>query len=121
MSSNSNRNTFGKNTKLCSRTEITELFTKGSVFFVFPFRILRLETTHSENLYVISAPKRNFKKAVDRNRIKRLTKEIIRLYIAPQLDKQKTYNYAFQYVGKRIPTFEELEKVSYEIQTRLTH
>ncbi len=76
---------FPKSERLCSQKIIKELFSKGSSLFVYPFKILYLPASEiSENLVfpqvLFSVPKKNFKRAVDRNRIKRQCREIYRLY-----------------------------------------
>jgi ribonuclease P protein component len=76
--------TLGKEERLKSRKIINQLFEKGSRFTVMPFRVL-YETGSNPPGKVsplrvgISVSSRNFKKAVDRNRIKRLTREAYRL------------------------------------------
>ena len=72
--------TFSKNERLCSKPLIDQLVQKGNSFNGFPFKIIWLEIQESSApvKIVISVPKRNFKRAVDRNRIKRLIREAYR-------------------------------------------
>lgn len=73
---------FGKEYKLCSKKRISEVFEAGQSIKLFPFVVhytvqkRTVESTHFQ--IVLSAPKRNFRKAHDRNRIKRLMRESIR-------------------------------------------
>ena len=76
------RNTFGKEEKLCSKVLISSLFTKGKRFFIHPLKINWAEVQHyrgADIQVLIVVSKRNFKNAVDRNRIKRLIREAYRL------------------------------------------
>ena len=72
--------TFTKAERLCSKILIDKLVQTGKSFNSFPFRVVWLEIT--ENIapvqVVISVPKRIFKTAVDRNRLKRLIREAYR-------------------------------------------
>lgn len=72
---------FGKKYKLCNKKIIASIFEDGKHLKVYPF-ILRYKPTalNSDAPFqiVISVPKRNFKKAVDRNRIKRQVREAAR-------------------------------------------
>ena len=74
------RYTFSKEEKLKSRKQIGLLFEKGESIKQFPIRIKYLKLSDAENLPKIafSVPKRNFKLAVDRIRIKRLLRESYR-------------------------------------------
>ena len=75
---------FGKKEKLKSRKLVEDLFATGKGINVFPIRVLYkflpLEEKEKSILQVgVSVSSRNFKKAVDRNRIKRLLREAYRL------------------------------------------
>lgn len=70
---------FGKAERLHSKKLIQELFTKGSSFYLHPFKVLTLPQSAPPNQVLISVSKRNFKKAVDRNLIKRRVRESYRL------------------------------------------
>lgn len=102
---------FGKKEKLKSRKRIEELFLNGKNFSVFPLRVT-YQFSPSEETAVqvgVTAGKRYFKKAVDRNRIKRLIREAYRLQkheLAEVLkQKQQRCSLFFMYVDKTIPSF----------------
>lgn len=72
---------FGKTYKLCSRKVIAELFKEGKQLRSYPFSVHYQIRTLAEKIpfqVVISAPKRNFKRAHDRNFVKRLMRETLR-------------------------------------------
>ena len=75
---------FPKEEHLCRKKLIDELFGKGSSSFgVYPIRLVftLLEVpTAAPPLVLISVSKRTFKRAVDRNRLKRLLREAYRLH-----------------------------------------
>lgn len=73
-------NTFSKAERLCSSTLIDRLFSEGNrQISVFPIRLVWLLADDIEGVQIlISAPKRNFHHAVDRNRIKRQIREFYR-------------------------------------------
>lgn len=73
---------FGKEYKLCSKKIIGRLFESGKRLSSFPFTLTySFETLPIQTVpfqVVISVPKRIFKRAHDRNRIKRLMRECLR-------------------------------------------
>ncbi|MDG1148075.1 MAG: ribonuclease P protein component [Crocinitomicaceae bacterium] len=73
---------LGKNYKLCSKTTIQGLFDNGVSVKCYPFVALIKEVKFEDEMpfkVVFSAPKRTFRKAVQRNAIKRKSKEAFRL------------------------------------------
>lgn len=73
---------FSKNEKLCSKKNIQTVFEKGEKFTSYPFffvYILSNEPVQTSVKVLISVSKKKFKRAVDRNRIKRLCRESYRL------------------------------------------
>ena len=85
--------TLKKEERLKSRKIIQQLFKEGKSFSVFPFRVIYVEKENQDfNLKAaFSVSSKNFKKAVDRNRIKRLMRECYRLQ-KKNLEKQLTEN-----------------------------
>lgn len=75
------RYTIGKEEKLKSKILIEQLFAEGKHVKSFPFRLIYLKVNHDATFPVkigFSVPKRNVKFAVNRNRIKRLMREVYR-------------------------------------------
>ncbi len=74
--------TYGKEEKLKRRKLIDEIFTTGDTFSSYPFRVFYKKMGFDANVKAqvgVSVSKRNFKHAVDRNRLKRLMREAYRL------------------------------------------
>jgi len=107
---------FGKQEHLCSEKEITRLFEKGYSEFKYPVKLYWLpgSWTSTETFKVlVTASKRNFKKAVDRNYIKRLLRECFReqkSVFEVQLNGKKAL-VAFVYTGKEIPEINSLQAI----------
>ena len=106
--------TFKKKDKLKSRKLIEKLFDEGKSVTVFPLRMLYLKTTHENGSVIktgVSVSKRNFKKAVDRNRVKRLLREAYRLN-KPEYFNNITTPYALMilYIGKDANDFNSVNE-----------
>lgn len=103
------RKTFKKEERLCNKSLLSKLFHSGSSFVVYPFRVvymdIPLDRIKSPVNVVISVSKRRFKAAHDRNRIKRLMREVYRLQKTDLLYPSVKLRslgllLAIQYVGK---------------------
>ncbi len=102
--------TFSKDERLCSRKRIKALFGAGSrSLAAYPLRAVYImegrEDVPVEVL--ISVPKRLFKRAVDRNRLKRLIREAYRLnkHILWQALEGKHMSLAFLWIGEEMVTY----------------
>src|SRR6185312_675621 len=72
---------YGRKEKLKSRKLLEQVFRKGKSFIVFPIKIFYLKPDVPLDFQVkvgVGVSARNFKKAVERNRIKRLLREAYR-------------------------------------------
>jgi ribonuclease P protein component len=107
--------TFKKEERLCSKKLLEELFNSGSSFLVYPFRITWLKSALPANArvqVVIGVSKRKFKKAVDRNLLKRRIREIYRLNKEEYLYSFITESLALgiNYVGNEIYDYHMMDK-----------
>ena len=96
--------TFKKEERLLKEKIIQELFDKGSSFYLYPFKVFFLPNRDSQYPYhqiLISVSKKNFKKAVDRNLIKRRIREGYRLN-KNQIGDQNKLVIAYIYSAKEI-------------------
>lgn len=109
--------TLGKNERLKSRKSIEQLFSEGKKIVVAPFSVLYMHTQSEEKsslLFGTGVSAKNFKKAVDRNRIKRLMREAYRLQKKNLQEKIETNNIQlnifFIYAGRELPEYDEVYK-----------
>lgn len=122
--------TLGKKERLKSRKKIDLLFSKGSKFTTTPFRVFYLISDEAAGSvqFGVGVSNKNFKKAVDRNRIKRLTRESYRLQKPDILEKiieqQKNLNIFFIYTGHELPeykiVFEAMKKALVKLSQEIS-
>lgn len=118
-------NTYSKQEKLKSRKALEGLFAKGQSFSVFPIKVFYTVTnlsaednpTLDPNASLVHAgvgvSARIFKKAHDRNKVKRLLREVYRTQKQPLYRmvtmNQQALNVFFLYIGKELPVFADLQ------------
>jgi ribonuclease P protein component len=111
-------NSFNKEERLCNVKLIDKLYHNGSSFLVYPFRILWL-SADSDLVFpaqiLISVPKKRFKRAVDRNLLKRRIREIYRLNKSELLypflnERSEKIIFGINYIGNEIAEYPSLEK-----------
>ncbi|WP_343328196.1 ribonuclease P protein component [Polaribacter staleyi] len=106
------KHTLGKEERLKSKKLIERLYTERNSVKAFPLRMIFLQTEHTSNFPAqvgVSVPKRNFKSAVDRNRLKRLMRESYRLQKEIVYNHlEKPYIFMISYIGKEACTYDEM-------------
>lgn len=120
--------TFTKRERLSSFKEIQALMKKGESFFHYPFKVvyrhipLEGETEEAAtNAIIVSVPKRNFKRAVKRNLLKRRIRESYRLNKGMlEAPCGCRTNALFVYVSKEIMEFGHIEKKLKEALVRIS-
>ena len=111
------RYTLKKKDILSKKKEINSLFLNGKSLFKFPLKMVyilkdRVDTNASGVLFSVTVPKRNIKKAVKRNLIKRRIREAYRLNKTVLLSKipdDKQLQLMFVYVGKQPEKYDLIE------------
>jgi|SRR5690606_23287222 len=110
--------TYPKNEKVKHRKLIEKLFTQGKSVSKYPLRLVFMEVGNSDEPFQlsVSVSKKYFKKAVDRNRFKRLLRETYRLnqHILKE-NTSKSYVCMFFYQTKETLSFEEINKKTIEL------
>jgi len=121
--------TFKKEERLCNKRLIDELFHNGSYFLCYPFKASWLlvddaaQTVSAQIL--ISVSKRRYKRAVDRNLIKRRLREAYRLQKQQHLyellvSSDKKIVLSLGYIGKQIESFDFIEKKMLKLLKQLS-
>ncbi|MFN4298394.1 MAG: ribonuclease P protein component [Thermaurantimonas sp.] len=93
------------------------LFTNGKSVVFFPIKILWTENQSFGVAFI--APRKAFKKAHDRNRIKRLLREGYRLHKNLLNLHNKNIAVLFIYIGKKLPRWSEIDQAFKKIVQEL--
>lgn len=103
---------FPKSEKLKSRKTIELLFLEGKSLSKFPIKVFYLPIENTKITQAgFTVPKRNFKSAVDRNRIKRQLREAYRLQKHLLKNKEDVkFVLFFLYLGKSKLDYSVIEK-----------
>ncbi len=119
-------NSYGKKHRLKGKKQVSKIFDnpKNSIS-IFPFKLFYSISTskHGISQFGVSVPKRKFKKAVDRNKIKRLMREALRLnkiIVNKELSKRNVVlRVMILFNGEKIPGYNSVEIKIKEILKRL--
>jgi ribonuclease P protein component len=111
------RFTFKKEERLYGHAALENVYENGKHLHNNNIKILFIEvpqSTCSVCRVVFSVPKRNFKKAVERNLIKRRMREVYRkhkhILYQQLIEKQKSIHIYLIYTSKQIISFDELKE-----------
>lgn len=108
------KETLGKEERLKSKKLIEKLYLEGSSIKAFPLRLIFIQTKHTSTFPAqvgVSVPKRNFKHAVDRNRIKRLMRESYRKQKFIVYDNlEKPYVFMISYLAKKELSYNDISE-----------
>jgi ribonuclease P protein component len=117
------RFTFTKDERLSKEKTIKELFEKGSSFYLYPFKVIHIPNpdkgANAINQVLISVSSRQFKRAVDRNKIKRRIREAYRLQKEVLNTKSEKAIFTFIYTAKEILPYAELKEKVLMAMTKL--
>ncbi|TXN37681.1 ribonuclease P protein component [Flagellimonas hymeniacidonis] len=109
-----NKFTFQKREKLKSKRVFEQLFVEGKSIKAFPVKLLYTQVSFDDGERIkvgVVAPKKKFKSAVKRNRIKRLLREAYRQNKQEAFNKiEGNFAFLFLYLGNKMPEYDEVNR-----------
>jgi ribonuclease P protein component len=120
------KNKFNKSEKLKSRKSIEALFKTGKTIASPPFRMLyrKVDSLSAPVQMTVAVPKKLIKRAVDRNLLKRRTREAYRLNKSELLkkvsDKNEYFEILFLYQASGIIDYQTIRKAVNFLLIKLT-
>ena len=117
---------LGKNYKLCNKEQIDSIFEEGNSQKQFPLVARYKELSLKDDVpfqIVIAAPKRTFKSAFQRNRIKRICREVVRknkgLLESWLVERNRQLGIFLLYTGKVEMSSEKLNKKTQDLFSKI--
>jgi len=114
---------FPKEERLKSQKAIKALFLQGKTLVNYPVKVYYIPQSELKtSKATFAVPKKNFKHAVTRNRIKRQMREAYRLH-KHMLTVNNGSNFAlvFLYINKEMPQYEQLQSSICSLLKNLDH
>jgi ribonuclease P protein component len=120
--------TFTKEERLCNKKLIDQLYHNGSSFLCYPFKVSWTVTAEPQLFpaqILFSVAKKRYKRAVDRNLIKRRIREAYRLHkqqylYSPLSDANKNIVFSIGFIGKEIAPYDFIEKKMLKLLSQLS-
>ena len=107
-----------KQNRLCGQMRIAQLYKEGKRFTAWPLRVTYMPITNNQspitNQILVWAPKSLFKRAIQRNHLRRLMREAYRLnqdLLQSKIENRKSgFLIAFNYMDKEEQPFATINK-----------
>lgn len=119
-------NRLTRDERLRGEIRVNNLFLSGESFIAYPYRVVYTVSEAARpapTALLVSIPKKRFKRAVKRNRLRRCTKEAFRLnktiLNTPLLAAGKSIDMALIYLDKEMQPYTLLEKRMKELLQKL--
>ncbi len=116
---------YNKKEKLKSRKQLQQIFSTGKTFSIFPLKVFYQSVNEQDNIIKtgVGVSSKNFKKAVDRNRIKRLLRECYRTQKLPLhnylLNSKKKFAIFILYIDKVMPEYDLINQKMLQVLQKL--
>lgn len=111
--------------RLKKQKVIEKVFAEGKTLFAYPVKVAYLIRPGDESagdspafLYTVTVPRRNFKKATERNLLKRRMREAIRVRV-PEDGKTESLSAVFIYIAREAEEFSKIDQAIRILMKRL--